>query len=348
MADRPLPSRRATEQTPPTVDTISEIAARWAVRADAGNLGPDEERELDSWLAADPRHLGAYVRARAQWVDLDRLTALRGLAPGPEHLSATSTFAAMAAPHCPRRRLLLAAMAGAGVLGGLSWAMLYTGPERYASGIGEMRRIALADGSVLLLNTDSEVFVRLTKQQREIQLVRGEALFEVAHDQSRPFVVLANVARVRAVGTAFAVRIQGTRVEVTVTEGVVEVADPVVTTPLDARVRRVAAHERAFIASAQPPKVEAVATGEVERQFAWREGRVSFEGESLQTAVAEINRHNRRQIVVTDPKLASMPIIGVFRTTDLQGFAAAAAAALNARVIAEGDIIRLQPEGGGH
>src|SRR5712671_2710403 len=64
------------------METISELAARWAVRADAGALGPDEQRELDTWLAADSRHLGAYVRARAQWVDLDRLAALQGPAGG--------------------------------------------------------------------------------------------------------------------------------------------------------------------------------------------------------------------------------------------------------------------------
>ena len=103
-----------------------------------------------------------------------------------------------------------------------------------------------------------------------------------------------------------------------------------------------AAHERAIIAPARPPEVKAVAPAEADRQLAWRDGMVSFDGESLRTAVTEINRHNRRQIVIDDPSLASMPVVGVFRATDLDGFAAAAAAALNARATADGDIIRLQ------
>jgi len=73
---------------------------------------------------------------------------------------------------------------------------------------------------------------------------------------------------------------------------------------------------------------------------------VSFDGESLRTAVAEINRHNRRQIVIEDPALASKPIVGVFRATDLEGFSAAAAEALKAKAVADGDIIRLQPVAG--
>lgn len=235
--------------------------------------------------------------------------------------------------------------------GGLSWMIWRQGQGRYASGIGEVRRIALEDGSTLLLNTASEVTVRFTKRQRDIRLVRGEALFEVAHDKSRPFIVQANDTAVRAVGTAFAVRLEAAQVDVTVTEGVVEVADAKAVAGLGAAtssasppgVKRVAAHERLVIARARAPDVKPIAPADAERQLAWREGLVSFDGESLQTAVAEINRHNRRQIVVDDPALAAMPIVGVFRATDLDGFSAAAAAALKARAIRDGDLIRLQP-----
>jgi transmembrane sensor len=334
------------------VETISELAARWAVRANAGKLRPDEQRELDSWLAADSRHLGAYVRARAQWVDLDRLAALHGPARGQRRSPVDSRAEEADCDSIySRRRLLAAAIAGVGVLGaGLSWTIFGNDRERYSSGIGEVRRIALADGSTLLLNTNSEVTVRLTKQRRDVRLFRGEALFEVTHDESRPFIVQANDTGVRAVGTAFAVRLENAQVDVTVTEGVVEVADLETMSGFDqglpatsrAGVKRVAAHERAIIAPARPPDVEPVAPAEADRRLAWREGMVSFDGELLQTAVSEINRHNRRQIVVDDPSLASMPVVGVFRATDLDGFAAAAAAALDARATADGDIIRLQ------
>ena len=353
------------------METISELAARWAVRADAGALGPDEERELETWLAADSRHRGAYVRARAQWVDLDRLAALQGSAssaaessrvaqpvaeePAPEPAAARAGVGARPEARratLPRRQLLVAGIAAMGVLGGgLSWLILREAQERYTSGIGEVRRIAIEDGSTLLLNTASEVTVRLTTQQRDIRLVRGEALFEVAHDNSRPFIVQARDTAVRAVGTAFAVRLDAAQVDVTVTEGVVEVGDsktlsglgPTTAPASRPDVKRVAAHEHAVIARSRAPDVEPIAPAKADRQLAWREGMVSFDGESLQTAVAEINRHNRRQIVIDDPTLAAMPIVGVFRAIDLEGFSAAAAAALKARAIPDGDVIRLQP-----
>jgi transmembrane sensor len=347
------------------METISERAARWAVRTDGGALSPEEQRELDTWLAADSRHRGAYVRARAQWVDLDRLAALHGSVGEAAGNPARSSSAQKLVPQptaanvsqpttaaLSRRQLLAAGVAAMGVIGGgLSWMTWRQGQGRYASGIGEVRRIALEDGSTVLLNTASEVTVRFTKQQRDIRLVRGEALFEVAHDKSRPFIVQANDTAVRAVGTAFAVRLEAAQVDVTVTEGVVEVADAKAVAGLGAATssasppgaKRVAAHERLVIARARAPDVKPIAPADAERQLAWREGLVSFDGESLQTAVAEINRHNRRQIVVDDPALGAMPIVGVFRATDLDGFSAAAAAALKARAIRDGDLIRLQP-----
>jgi transmembrane sensor len=251
------------------------------------------------------------------------------------------------------RRLLLAASVAAITVGGggLSWMFIRAGRERYVSGIGEVRRIALTDGSTMILNTDSEVTVHLTKAQRDIHLLRGEALFEVAHDTARPFVVQANDTAVRAVGTAFAVRLETAQVDVTVTEGVVEVSGrpppsgsgQVASPPSGVTSRRVAANECVVITRATQSELESIPLADLNRRLAWREGMVSFDGESLHTAVAEINRHNRRQIVIDDPVLAGRPVVGVFRATDLDGFAAAAATALRARAVPDGDVIRLEP-----
>jgi transmembrane sensor len=234
--------------------------------------------------------------------------------------------------------------------GGLSWFLLRGGRERYTSGIGEVRRIALEDGSTMLLNTATALTVQFSKRQRDIRLIGGEALFEVAHDKARPFLVRANDVAVRAVGTAFAVRLEAAQVDVTVTEGAVEVADsaaahgfgPSAPPASHPEAKRVSANERIVIASARAPEIRPISFAETERQLAWREGMVSFDGESLQTAVAEINRHNRRQIVIDDPSLGAKPVVGIFRATDLDGFSAAAAAALKARAIPDGDVIRLK------
>ncbi|MGB6306933.1 MAG: FecR domain-containing protein [Steroidobacteraceae bacterium] len=325
------------------MEPISEQAARWVVRAADGTLDPEQQRELDVWLNADPRNRGAYIRARAQWVDLDRLAALHG----PASSEATKRESGVRIS----RRVLLAAGVAAIAVGGLSWMALRDSKERYASGIGEVRRIALEDGSTLLLNTDSEVTVWFSKHRRNIQLIRGEALFEVAHDRERPFFVEVNDVVVRAVGTAFAVRLEAAQVDVTVTEGVVEVTEPAAAPgsaepgPSASRseTRRVAANERAIITHARAPQVHSITPAEADRRLAWRQGMVSFDGESLQMAVAEINRHNRRQIIVDDPALGAKPIVGVFRATDPSGFSVAAALALKATVVPDAEIIRIRP-----
>lgn len=323
------------------METISELAARWAVKS-AGTMTAAEQRELHEWLDADPRHQGAYVRARAQWVDLDRLAALHG-----------PTDMVDEPPHMSRRYWLAASVAAVTALGGgLSWLALRDESERFVAGIGEVRRIPLADGSTVLLNTDTEVLVKLTATRRDVELRRGEALFEVAHDKSRPFVVRANKTAVRAVGTAFAVRLQSTQVDVTVTEGVVELSNAAADSSRSVASaaspsqppQRVSANERAVILPAAAPEVSAIPALQLSRQLAWRDGMVSFDGETLQMAANEINRHNRRQIVIDDAVLAQRPLIGVFRATDVEGFAQAAAATLKARVVITDDRIRLEAE----
>ena len=323
------------------MESIDAQAARWAVRAAAGELSPEEQRALDEWTHADRRHQGAYIAARAQWLDLDRLAALHG----PAEVIRVSSVS--------RRHLLAACTAALALTGGtLAWLRYEAGVTRYVSAVGEVRRISLEDESTLLLNTNTEVRVSLSKSERRIYLVRGEALFEVAPDKTRPFVVIAKDTAVRAVGTAFAVRLESNRVDVTVTEGVVEVApsnssagaDAIESPVLMHRLQHVSATERVVIGAARAPQISTLAPADADRLLAWREGMVSFDGESLEAAVAEINRHNRRQIVVTDPVLAAKPIVGVFRASDPVGFSAAVADILKTTASSDGETIRLEPE----
>jgi len=325
------------------MEPISELAAHWVVREDAGPLNAEDSLALATWLDADPRHRGAYIRARAQWSNLDRLAAVHGPAR-----SVIETAAPV--PTVSRRQLLAASVATFTVLGGGAWWWrLHEGATHYISGIGEIRRIALEDGSTLVLNTASEVTVRWDKFQRNLRLVSGEALFEVAHDKSRPFVVHVNECAVRAVGTAFAVRRGTDQIDVTVTQGVVELADGAAPSNGVASVgeqpglQRVTANQRVVIRDGHALRPQAVTAAEAERHLAWLEGMVAFDGESLQTAIAEINRHNLRQIEVEDAALAAKPIVGSFSATDPEAFSAAAAAVLKARVTRDGDVIRLVP-----
>jgi transmembrane sensor len=318
-------------------NTIEAEATRWAIRLDAGPLSVEEQAQLDQWVASDPRRHGALVRARSAWLDADRLAALAGaglVVPGKAGIGAPEP----ASSHRGRMRFLIAASVAALAiaLGTLWYGVTFRG-QVYASEIGEVRRIELPDGSQLTLNTNTHARVRFQESGRTIELERGEALFKVAHDTSRPFIVRASDVHVRAVGTAFTVRVDDARVDVLVTEGVVDVSRA----GTAGGVQRIAANQRAVIASSHSRvDIEPIDSAGMTRRLAWREGMLAFAGEPLSIAVAEINRYSRQALYVDDPELAARPVIGIFRANDAEGFANAAAATFKAEVVhADGAIL---------
>lgn len=225
---------------------------------------------------------------------------------------------------------LAAGLAAVALIAGAVWLERSTDAQVYASEVGEVRRIDLSDGSKLTLNTNTQTKVRFREEERDIALVRGEALFNVAHDASRPFIVRAKDVQVRAIGTAFNVRVDDARVDVVVTEGVVEVTR----SGSNSRIQRITANHRVVIASRESRlDIEPIDVAVVKRQLAWREGMVAFAGEPLSVAVDEINRYSRQTLYVDDPVLAARPIVGIFRAGDAEGFASAAAATFGAEVV---------------
>ena len=332
-------------------------AAEWAVRLNERALTAQEQTELDQWLDADTRHRGALLRARAVWADLDRLSALAGPTPlssrgdGDGNSISGSVPQQIIAPHHSplledrrlyrNRRRFVASGVAALFLGAAGTWWIDWRDQTYVSKLGQIQRVQLSDGSHMVLNTASEATVRFDKARREIELATGEGLFQVAKDPTRPFVVRAGFVSVRAVGTVFAVRTAGQRVDVTVTEGVVELVDN--STSGSGVIRRVAANERATVMETSQVQVQSMPHAEAERRLAWRDGMLDFAGEPLTTAVEEINRHNHRQIVVDDLALGSRPVIGMFRANDPDNFAATVATALGVESIDQDDAIHLRP-----
>jgi transmembrane sensor len=232
-----------------------------------------------------------------------------------------------------------------------------TGWHEYATDFGGIERIVLDDGSVVHLNTNSVVRVHLTSALREIVLARGEALFKVAHDTSRPFDVHAGETTVRAVGTEFSVRLRDARearngrndVEVLVREGRVAIDPPKKqlerATAFPPSVSTLSAGETVTI-SAKRVHVQRVADADLTRKLSWVEGRLWFERETLANVVAEFNRYNRRQMVIADPAIANLRIGGGFEATDPESFMAALERTLGVRAFpspdgSEEDVIRL-------
>jgi transmembrane sensor len=324
---------------------IEEKAATWLARRDAG-LKAGEETDFAAWLAADARHRAAYLRLSLAWERSARLSRLRPeVEPIDADLLATPRAPSLWNPWWrPWRPLSLAAsLAALAVL--IAWWMVGPGATRtYRTEIGGLSRMVLKDGSAVSLNTDSELRVHFTKKTRQVELVRGEARFQVAHDSERPFEVAAAGRIVRAVGTAFDVRLgDGQSVEVMVTEGRVALVDDVDQVPANAEapaLTTLAAGESA-VANGNQVSVRRVAATEVSRRLAWESGELSFQGETLSQAVAEFNRYNRRKLKVEDPSIDSLAIGGNFHALDVESFVAALdrSFGIHSRTAADGTVI---------
>jgi len=331
-------------------------AAAWLIRREAPDFSVQEQGLLDDWLLASPRHRSAFLRLEAAWRRADRLKRLRpldggvdeDLLGGPSILNipqypASSTTGSEDAPARPalpeappsepavsKWRYAWAAAASIALVavGAVLWtAIERPGWQTYATDEGSVERIELGDGSFVHLNANSEMRVRFSERQREIVLQRGEAMFTVAHDRNRPFDVQANGTTVRAVGTVFTVRLGKARdVEVTVTEGRVQIGPPELQTiKADTDVAPpplalISAGETARFKASEPSdvQVEKVATADISRKLAWT--RLIFERQTLAEVVAEFNRYNHRQMVIADPSIANRRVGGGFDANDIDSF----------------------------
>ncbi|WP_262690553.1 FecR family protein [Kordiimonas aestuarii] len=310
---------------------IDNIAADWVARLDGGPLGANKQAELDAWLAADARHQGAYVRARAIWQHTNRVAAMsegatRDDKPAPAQAASWGISGRMLAIAAT----LLVAVVGAG----------YFGFEHYdgrkMAEIGEVRLIAMNDGSAINLNTASVIQTRYDADERRILLREGEASFKVAHEDARPFVVAVDGLTVRAVGTHFSVRRLKGAVSVIVAEGIVEVANPTT-----GEIQRLHADEWLTAVAGQTFSTANLSANEISRRMAWEDGRLVFDGESVREATAEVNRYATVKILVEDPAMLDETLVGVFRIGDSKTYANSVAAAFDARLVEEENALRI-------
>ncbi|MFT4076895.1 MAG: FecR domain-containing protein [Asticcacaulis sp.] len=303
------------------IETAAEIeaaAASWLLRLDQN---PDDEtvrRELDIWLADDPRRRGAWLKAEAAWSMLDQM-------PWPEQSPRVDTPAPRRA--FGRRDLIL----GACLVGGAT-AVAFIGisaasAQTFETEIGELRKIPVGDGLFVNLNTASRFSIRALGNRREVRLLKGEAWFEMPADPSMVLTVTAQGLRVRASRAAFSVRSSSGGTQVLVGRGVVD-AEPAVNTSnikLDAGQLARLENDGTF-------KVSNLTAADITRQLAWRDGKIELAGETLAEAIAQFNRFNRRQLVLTDKALADQRLYGLFRADDPVAFSKAIEVSLDASV----------------
>lgn len=214
---------------------LERAAAEWFFRKDRG-LTPAEERELAAWLQTDERHAAVFAEIEDTWNDLPavkaRVLASAGCQRGTRRSEGLSDAGGRTAP----RRLGTLVWLPASLAFAAALTLAYLGwwrPAHYSgeavTGVGGLRQLSLADGSKVQLNTDSAVIVNFSREERRVRLERGEAHFTVAKDPARPFIVMAGGIDVRAVGTAFNVRLLSDSVDVLVTDGKVAVGAAVTT-----------------------------------------------------------------------------------------------------------------------
>lgn len=296
-------------------DDPHDAAAHWFAREHGGLMTPEERRVFEAWRQADPKHEQAYQQMLQVW--------------GAAKATPDAVFEnilrrrARPAPALASRRRMLGLGAGAAccaavatvLVGPERWFRASAFSERYVSQRGERRGIALPDGSVLTLNTDSIVQVRFYQSERRIVLERGEAFFSVASALDRPFVVDADFATVTVTGTQFNVRRDADRVAVAVESGSVEVAGGAW---WNRDVRRLGAAQAVQVASSG--RASEVSAANVDTMTAWRQGKVVFDAAPLEAIVAEMNRYRAQPVRLRASSLRSLRVAGVFSTDDPDAF----------------------------
>lgn len=312
-------------------------AADWFARLHKHDVPADDMEEFRLWRKLEGRK-EAYDEVNALWKRSEALKA----DPDIQELMAQALKPPFPQPKPRGRRALGIGLAFAAValtLGAASYTLL--GPKTYSTRIGEQRTVRLADGSTMVLDTNTKALVRLASTRRDIQLIHGEAVFEVAHDASRPFVVTAGETSVRALGTKFDVRREAVGATVTLVRGSVEVRQQSQSGP---RVWRLAPNQRVDTAAATATPVAVNAASAT----SWTTGRLEFHGVTLRAAVAEFNRYERRKIEVEDGPWVDDRVSGVFDVSDTPTFVKSVAELNDLTVSDTGKgVIRLSRSGDG-
>lgn len=345
---------------------IVQEAAKWAEELDDGGLPAEKRQTLADWLLKSPDHVNELLMASAIFrafddiqhdkdVSLDDLLAstapevlplMRAASPveNVDEDDDGKSAALAGLSHIWRRPSMLAAAAA--LLGFIAVGAFLLTPERgvvedaanvFATMTGEQRSVPLDDGSIVHLNTESEVRIRFENGERNIDLIRGEAMFQVAHNPDQPFRVHAGDTVAEAIGTTFNVYRQDDQTTVAVIEGKVAVEpffgglieravgpanstndegaapEALEETGTDSRLTLTAGEQ---VAVRRGGEIETARVANMETVTSWRMRKLVFERETLDAIVREYNRYSKLQIYVDDPALAQTRFTGVFAADD--------------------------------
>lgn len=327
-------------QLPPKDDKVLDEALHWLSEVERGCLLPEREVLLRKWLQQSPKHKDTFLEMASMWDELDVLAQLSDIFPykkttdksyksiGFYSLAASLVFCFFFAFYfvSPFNHSIKQMMVAD------SLELVAT----YKTKVGERITINLPDNSVITLNTNSEVNIEYSNQERNLILQHGEVHVEVAHEEHRKFLVKAGGKVIEAIGTAFNVQhYNDVDIELIVTEGTVEVSEvnnifqsnnimASVSSLIDEPDRKafsVTAGEQVNLHRNQTIKnthikVEKI-LDDIERRLSWMEGHLVFKGESLQQAVDEISRYSQYKLELKGDDIKKIKIIGRFQTGNI-------------------------------
>jgi len=344
---------------------INEEAARWFVEFRSGDIDASARRQFDAWVRASPEHLRAFIEIAALWghsaaADPQRRFPVESLVASAAEegnvvrleVHSNSGERSRPAPPGPSWEFTRRTMAVAAVLllvvSIVAGSLLLGRDTTYSTAVGEKRSLRLSDGSILTLNSRSKVRIEFSNSTRAVALLQGEALFRVATDPSRPFVVQTDGTFVRAVGTEFDIDRKSSGTVVTVVEGRVAV----LATSTGAGRNSGARQESGAAAQRPPHPVRLVpltvadgagpeaddgspegtvflSAGEqidvagrstsptrtdVSSATAWVQGKVILHARTLEEVAEDFNRYSERRLVTEDEGAVPLRLSGVFST----------------------------------
>jgi transmembrane sensor len=313
--------------------SVTEQASGWWMLLNHGDATAADHHAFGEWVARSPERVEAFLQTarltRAlqskdlPWPDTPVETLIREARSAPGEVIGLpmrhGRRASMDFSPSPWVRRTVVAGLVALVAGAAGW--YFSSPEHYQTAIGEQRSVVLSDGTVVTLNTSSRIEVRMARDHRTVDLVAGEALFEVARDPARPFDVAAGKTTVRAVGTQFNVDRRPSSTTVTVVEGKVAVftgSDPGADPDVDQSGNLpVAAGEQLVVAPNTMPHAARV---DPAKATAWTQRKLVFEHRPLGEVADEFNRYNRERIDIESPQLRNQEITGVFEANNPESF----------------------------
>jgi transmembrane sensor len=325
----------------PDLAALDAEAAAWVARFDAGEVSAKDQAEFQAWLNRSALHREAIAEYGNFWSEFDQLGqltnsigAVQETGPQTKRLAVSGAKYWMAA--CAASVLVVAAVGGffhqRHIPAGQQIVARQQIPDRpsvrqsYATAIGGQKKVTLADGSVVNLNTNSQIDVEILGNRRTVHLVRGEAYFDVVHDKARPFTVYAGQYVVRDIGTAFAVHLlDKCLVNVRVTKGSVEIAARTGRGKVsdEAKSLGVVVAGRDVVFGQKVERAVVVSDDELNRKLAWRQGQLIYSGQPLADVLADISRYSDIQIELADPALRDLPVGGAFSVNQTDAIFAA-------------------------